>query len=173
MKTTKIFVLIMSIASAAFAQSGSATNGAEMASLRAEVQRLRGLLPDQAHAMKDVGYHFSNLWFAGEKQNWPLAEFYLGESHSHLKWAIRIIPVRKTPQGEDLRLEDLLAVFEKTSLKKLQDAVAAKNPESFRNSYEQMMTSCYSCHVAAGKPYLRLKVPEHPEVSVIDFTPKP
>jgi len=27
------------------------------------------LLPDQSHAMTDVGYHFANLWFAGDKEN--------------------------------------------------------------------------------------------------------
>ena len=30
-----------------------------------------GLLPDQSHAMVDVGYHFANLWFAADKENWP------------------------------------------------------------------------------------------------------
>ena len=48
-------------------KSGDATN--EVAQLRAEIERLKGLVPDQAHAMKDVGYHFANLWFAGQKAN--------------------------------------------------------------------------------------------------------
>jgi len=30
-----------------------------------------------------VGYHFANLWFAAEKQNWPLANYYLEEKRSH------------------------------------------------------------------------------------------
>ena len=34
-------------------------------------------MPDQSHAMKDVAYHFTNLWFAGQKQNWPLARVLL------------------------------------------------------------------------------------------------
>jgi len=53
--------------------------------LELEVNRLKGLLPDQSHAMKDVAYHFANLWFAGKAANWPLAEFYLGETKSHLE----------------------------------------------------------------------------------------
>src|SRR4051812_23606399 len=36
--------------------------------------------PDQSHVMADVGYHFANLWFAAEKQNWPLANYYLSET---------------------------------------------------------------------------------------------
>src|SRR5438477_13058917 len=62
----------------------------DMAALRAAIEQLKGKVPDQSHAMKDVGYHFANLWFAGQKKNWPLAKFYLDETRSHLKWAVRI-----------------------------------------------------------------------------------
>src|SRR2546427_8391049 len=41
---------------------------------------------DQSHVMADVGYHFANLWFAADKQNWPLANYYLSETRSHLRW---------------------------------------------------------------------------------------
>ena len=77
---------------------------AEIAGLNAEIEQLKGWTPDQSHVMKDVGYHFANLSFAGQQQNWPLATFYLTEMRSHLKWAVRIIPVRQTQPGEaDLR----------------------------------------------------------------------
>ena len=51
------------------------TSSAEVIVLRAEVDRLKGLIPSQSHAMADVGYHFANCWFAGQKKNWPLAQF--------------------------------------------------------------------------------------------------
>src|SRR5437763_14012235 len=44
---------------------------ADVAALQAEIARLKGIVPDQSHAMKDVAYHFANLWFAAQKQNWP------------------------------------------------------------------------------------------------------
>ena len=59
-----------------------------------DVTRLKSIATDQSHVMADVGYHFANLWFAGEKRNWPLAKFYLDETRSHLRWAVRVIPVR-------------------------------------------------------------------------------
>ena len=37
----------------------------DLAALKAELTRLKGMVPDQSHAMSDVGYHYSNLWFAG------------------------------------------------------------------------------------------------------------
>lgn len=148
-------------------------NHPEIVALKAEIERLKGIVPDQSHAMKDVGYHFTNLWFAAQKENWPLADFYLSETRSHLHWAVRIIPVRKTPQGAELPLADLLETFEKTTLKQLQESVGAKDAASFRVNYQQMLNNCYACHVAAGKPYLRLKIPAQPEASIIEFAPSP
>jgi hypothetical protein len=175
MKALLLFALLGTHASLACAQSNPPkdANEATVAALKAEIDRLKSIVPDQSHAMKDVGDHFTNLWFAAQKENWPLAEFYLAETRSHLHWAVRIIPVRKTPQGADLRLADLLDGFETTTLKQMQDSVTARDLEKFRSQYQQMLTNCHACHVAAGKPYLRLKIPEHPESAIIDFTPSP
>jgi hypothetical protein len=72
----------------------SPRSDSEIAPLREEVARLRRLVPSQSHAMQDVSYHYTNLWFAGQKANWPLAQFYLNETRSHISWAVRIIPKR-------------------------------------------------------------------------------
>src|SRR5262245_34730809 len=74
----------------ALAQAPAATPSdvaTELAALKKEIEILKGKVPDQSHAMKDVAYHFTNLWFAGQNQNWPLAKFYCDETRSHLKWA--------------------------------------------------------------------------------------
>src|SRR5882672_3761446 len=103
-----LFVVLPLLLQRGEAQAQSATkpttNAVDMAALQAELALVKSQLPDQAHAMADVGYHFANLWFAGQKKNWPLAKFFLDEARSHLKWAVRIIPIRKTKAGEvDLR----------------------------------------------------------------------
>lgn len=157
--------------SAAGAPAADATN--ELAALKAEVERLKGLVPDQSHAMKDVGYHFANLWFAAGKKNWPLADFYASETRAHLRWAVRIIPVRKDAQGSPVRLGEILDSIERTALKELQDSVKARDAERFTPAYRQMMDSCYACHVASGKPYLRLQIPPAPEAPIINFDPAP
>ena len=145
----------------------------DVAALKAEVERLKGLVPDQSHAMKDVGYHFANLWFAAQKKNWPLADFYAAETRSHLRWAVRIIPVRKDPQGNEIRLLDILDPIERTALKQLQDTIKAGDGAKFTVAYKQMMDSCYSCHLLSGKPYLRLQIPQQPEAPIIQFDPAP
>jgi hypothetical protein len=145
----------------------------EVAALKADIERLKGMVPDQSHAMKDVAYHFANLWFAAQSKNWPLAEFYWAETRSHLRWAVRIIPVRKDPQGQDIRLADILDPIEKTTLEEVHRTIREQNGEQFPEAYQQMLGSCYACHVAAGKPFLRLQIPQQPEVPIIRFEPEP
>jgi hypothetical protein len=153
--------------------ASAAELSAEVAALRAEIERLKGIVPDQSHAMKDVAYHFANLWFAVQHKNWPLAEFYWAETRSHLRWAVRIIPVRKDPQGKEIRLADILEPIEKTALEEVHKTIREQNGEQFPEAYTQMLASCYSCHVAAGKPFLRLQIPQQPEVPIIRFEPVP
>lgn len=155
--------------SAVATKPADATN--EIAALRAEVNRLKGIMPDQSHAMKDVAYHFGNLWFAGQKTNWPLAEFYWSETRSHLRWAVRIIPVRKDAQGNEIRLQEILDPIDKTSLQQVGDAIKAKDSARFVEAYKQMLDSCYACHLASAKPFLKLQIPQQSEVPIINFEP--
>jgi len=138
--------------------------------LQNELAVVKGKLPDQSHAMKDVGYHFANLWFAGRKQNWPLARFYLDEARSHLRWAVRIIPVRKTKAG-DLELKGILEAVDNTLLSAVQKAIEDRDAAKFAVAYKGTIEGCYSCHKAAEKPYLRPQIPDRPEASIIDFDP--
>jgi hypothetical protein len=142
-----------------------------VAALRAEIEQLKGKVPDQSHAMKDVGYHFANLWFAGQKRNWPLAKFYLDETRSHLKWAVRIIPVRKTKAGE-VDLRGILESVDNTLLSEIQKAIERQDVKKFGDTYRQSIEGCYSCHKASEKPYLRPQIPEQPEVRIINFDPE-
>jgi hypothetical protein len=144
----------------------------DLESLAAEVEVLKGRLPDQSHAMADVGYQFGNLWFAGRKENWPLAEFYWKETRSHLAWAVRIIPKRKDSAGREIDLPAILQALENSPLKQLGEAIAAKDRPGFEKAYRFTLEGCYACHKASDKPYLRPQVPDAPEVKVINFDPQ-
>jgi hypothetical protein len=140
--------------------------------MAAQVEMLKGLVPDQAHIMADVGYHFSNLWFAARAENWPLAEFYHNETKSHLRWAVRAKPIRKDNQGRDINLNNILEAFENSQLTQLKQAIDSKDRAAFERVYKESLTSCYSCHKASDKPYLRPQIPTEPETRMINFDPK-
>ena len=143
----------------------------DLVALKADVDRLKGMITDQSHVMADVAYHYSNLWFAGQKENWPLAQFYADEVRAHLRWAVRVIPVRKDPKGVEIKLADVLGPIETGNLEALRKTIAAKDKAQFEPAYRAMLESCYACHMAVGKPYLQLQVPEHPEAPIINMMP--
>ena len=143
----------------------------ELTALKTEVARLKGIVPDQAHAMADVGAHYTNLWFAGHNENWPLAQFCLDETKSHLRWAVRIIPKRKDAEGREIDLQGILTALEGTMLKDLDAAIKEKDRAKFEAGYKLQLEGCMACHKASNKPYLRLHVPEKADAGILEFRP--
>lgn len=140
--------------------------------LEARIKALEAVIPDQAHIMADVGDHFANLWFAGTAANWPLADFYLNETKSHLKWAVRRIPIRKDNKGQEINLTAILEAFENSQLAQLKRTIDGKDEPAFEKVYRESLTMCYSCHKATDKPYLRPRVPAEPASPIINFDPR-
>lgn len=138
-----------------------------------EITTLKTLLPDQSHAMADVAYHMTNAWFAGREKNWPLAGFYLDETAGHIGWAVRIKPARKGPDQKDFPLQPYADALVKGPLAELKAAVDKQDGAGFEKAYETTLGACYACHVASGKPYLRLRIPEVPAASIVQFAPAP
>jgi hypothetical protein len=143
----------------------------DAAALKAQIDALRGLVPSQSHAMADVDYHFANLWFAAKNSNWPLAEFYLNETRSHLNWAVRIRPVRRLSSGGEFDLRPMLQGIENSSLAELKISIDGHDHKAFETAYRQTINACYACHTAAEKPYLRPHIPEAPATRMIDLRP--
>jgi cytochrome c553 len=136
--------------------------------LRADVARLKANAPSQSHTMADVGYHWTNLWFAAEKKNWPLAQFYFEESRAHILWTIQLRPVRKGPDGNDVNLVPIFESIDTSAFKAVADAIQAQNSTAFTAAYRETLQACYGCHKTSGKPYLRPMVPTEPGQSIIN-----
>ena len=141
----------------------------DVSAIKEDVDAMKRLLPDQAHGMADVDYHFANLWFAAQNGNWPLAAFYLNETRSHLNWVVRMRPVRKLSAGDELDLRPILLSLENTELAGTMAAIDKRDHGTFEVAYRGIMARCYGCHVAAEKPFLRLRIPEAPATRMIDL----
>jgi len=144
---------------------GQATKPAGYAS---DIDRLKDLVPSQSHTMSDVGSHWTNLWFAAEKKNWPLAQFYFEESRAHILWTIQLRPVRKGPDGNDVNLVPIFESIDTSAFKAVADAIQAQNSTAFTAAYRETLQACYGCHKTSGKPYLRPMVPTEPGQSIIN-----
>jgi hypothetical protein len=150
--------------------SGASTAGSDLAAMRAEVDRLKSLVPGQSVAMTQVAYNFNNLWFAVHARNWPLAQFYFGDTRGRLRWALRITPKRKISTGE-IELQPILDGLENNQLAKLGETIANKDIPQFEAAYRATLEGCHGCHAASEKPYLELQVPTAPAEPMIRFAP--
>jgi hypothetical protein len=142
----------------------------QLEELRAEVKKLQELVPDQAAIMSHVGYHWSNLWFAIEREHWTLADFYLSETRNNVKWAVRAKPFRKV--GKDtINLGEIAQALDNAQFTEMKLAIGKKDKEACIKLYDGTLSICYGCHKASDKPYLRPQRPTAPEVRAINFDP--
>ncbi|MBV8154335.1 MAG: hypothetical protein JOY98_07940 [Candidatus Eremiobacteraeota bacterium] len=143
----------------------------DLTALSNDVARLKSIVPSNSHIMEDVSFHYSNLWFAGQKKNWPLATFYFNETRNHIKWLTTKSPTTKTPAGEVVNLQGIFDGLDTSSLAMLKKSIDDKNSDEFTSAYKLMLDGCYSCHKSAGRPYLHPVIPTVPPQSIITYTP--
>src|SRR5215470_15933978 len=143
-------------------QAKAETAKIDLTAVNNDVARLKSITPSNSHIMEDVSFHYSNLWFAGQKKNWPLAMFYYNESRNHIKWLITKSPTTKTPDGEVVNLQGIFDGLDTSSLPMLKKTIDDKNLGDFTAAYKLMLDGCYSCHKSAGRPYLHPVVPTVP-----------
>ena len=154
------------------AQAPSQDTAAALAAMQADIAHLKDVVPSQSHTMADVAYHFSNVWFAGKKSNWALAAFNLRETRQHIRWTIRVRPVRKLGDSP-VELQPIWDTIDNGVMNNLQKAIDEKDVDKFETAYKRILTACYACHQAAGLPYLRPVIPSAPPQTIISFDPVP
>ena len=82
---------------------------ANPATMQADVAHLKDIIPPNSHPMVEVGMLAANLWFAGEKKNWPLANYYLNEMRNRIRWEVHLNP---GPKGADGNPVDMQSIFD-------------------------------------------------------------
>ena len=175
--TSRISAVTPAAAPAAPAAAPSAAKDAapggpmDPAALTAEVTRLRGVAPSASVAMADVGFHWSNLWFAGQAGNWPLANYYFSEARNHIRWLIRINPMPKGPTGDLVDLQGIFDGLDTTTFKNVKDVIDKKDGARFEAVYRQSLEGCYSCHKSVGRAYLRPQVPATVPQPIVNLNP--
>ncbi len=144
---------------------------ANPATMQADVARLKEIIPPHSHPMVEVGMFAANLWFAGEKKNWPLADYYLNEARNRIRWEVRLYP---DPKGADGSTVDMQAIFDgidNGTLPKVKKAIEMKDSALFAAEYKHLLEDCYSCHKAIARPYLRPMVPVSGAQPIINLDP--
>src|SRR5262245_27977448 len=95
-----------------------------MESLPEEVARLKALVPSNSHMMMDVQWHWTNLWFAGQAKNWPLAQYYFNETRGHIQWFVKKSPTLRSagPEKEEVNIAGIFDGIDTSSLTDVKNA---------------------------------------------------
>jgi hypothetical protein len=139
--------------------------------IQADVARLKDITPPNSHPMVDVAMFSANIWFAGQKKNWPLANYYLGEMRNRMRWEVKLNPGPKGADGNPVDMQSIYDGIDKGSLTALTQVIAMKDSQQFPAAYKHLLEDCYSCHKTAGRPYLRPMVPVTGAQPIVNLDP--
>ena len=140
-------------------------------SLAADVTQLKAIQPSNSHIMMDVQFHWTNLWFAAQKKDWAFALYQFNEMRGHIQWLIRKSPTIRAQDGTDVDIKGIFDGIDTSSLADVKTAIEKKDSAKFPAVYKTMIESCYSCHKAVGRPYLRPMIPTGQVMTVINLDP--
>jgi hypothetical protein len=140
-------------------------------SLAADVAQLKAIQPSNSHIMMDVQFHWTNLWFAAQKKDWEFAQYQFNEMRGHIQWLMRKSPIIRAQDGTDVDVKSIFDGVDTSSLADVKAAIEKKDSVKFAAAYKTMIESCYSCHKAVGRPYLRPMIPTAPAMTAINLDP--
>jgi len=112
--------------------------------------------PGFGEFMSSIQVHHAKLWFAGENQNWKLADFEMHE----IGEAIDAIQQYQTEREESKKVSML-----SPALAAVKDAIQKQSPALFNSSYHLLTATCNNCHKAVNFEFNIVKIPETPPFS--------
>ncbi len=146
------------------------TSVASTAALEAEIAKLKSdvddLKPGLGEIMGVIQQHHAKMYYAATKDNWPLADYELGEIQESLDDAVKFNPTFKGAP-----VADLVPSLTKASLAQVHDAIAKKDKKAFLSAYNSLSSSCSNCHKAANHPFIQIQTPTDAQFSDQKFTP--
>jgi len=116
--------------------------------------------PGFGEFMGSIQIHHEKLWFAGQNNNWKLADFEIHE----MEEALDNLKDYCADRPETKSISMIYAPV--NSLKK---AIEQKNPTTFAQGFVDLTNSCNSCHIATRHEFNIIKIPTAPPFSNQEF----
>lgn len=116
--------------------------------------------PGFGEFMSGIQAHHAKLWYAGQNQNWKLADF---EVHEIME-LIQDIKTYETERKESKEIDMIDPVLDSVN-----NAIQQKNPIQFRSSFILLTNTCNDCHKAVKFNFNVVKIPDFQQFSNQDF----
>src|SRR5258705_1320921 len=106
--------------------------------------------PGFGEFMSGIQTHHAKLWFAGQNQNWPLADFEVHEIKEALDDVQRFCSDR--PEVKAIGMIDPL-------IDSVSSAIQQKNLQLFKNSFVLLTNTCNKCHQSTEHGFNVVTIP--------------
>ncbi len=103
-----------------------------------------------SRTMIEVSYRYSELYWAGQDQNWQYADHQLEHLLETLEDGLKRRPIR-AESAED---------FLKNTIPNMQSAIEAQDQEIFMKGFHALTSGCNACHAKEGESYIQVQIPE-------------
>jgi hypothetical protein len=118
--------------------------------------------PGFGEFMSGIQTHHAKLWFAGQNQNWPLADFEVHEIQEALEDVQKFCSDR--PEVKAIGMIN-------PAIDSVTNAIQQKNPQLFNTSFVLLTHTCNNCHKATEHGFNVVTLPNNLPVSNQDFKP--
>jgi hypothetical protein len=133
----------------------------------ARLQALEERFTPGLHSMMvELAMRHASVWFAGEAQNWELADYM---AHELAEVAERVSEVH--PEYEGIPVATLMARIALPVIEELEAAVDARDHGAFIAAYDRLTTSCNACHTASERAAIVIQRPATPPLTNLRYTP--
>ena len=112
--------------------------------------------PGLGEFMSGIQVHHEKLWFAGNAQNWQLADF---EIHEIME---AVDDIKKYAAD---RPETKSIIMLQPAIDSLNNSIQQKNVQSFKQSFLMLTNSCNNCHKEVNYDFNKIKIPDTPPFS--------
>jgi len=116
--------------------------------------------PGLGEFMTGIQLHHAKLWFAGQNQNWPLADFEIHEIQESLDDIDEFCKDR--PEVKSIGML-------RPTIDSVTNSIQQKNLQLFEKSFSLLTTTCNNCHKATDHGFNVVTIPTSPPVSNQDF----
>jgi hypothetical protein len=109
--------------------------------------------PGFGEFMSGIQVHHAKLWFAGQNENWKLADFEIHE-------IMELLDDIQKYQSD--RKESKMISLLNPALDSVSAAIGQRNPKNFKNSFLLLTNTCNNCHKEVKYEFNVVKIPDTP-----------
>lgn len=98
--------------------------------------------------MLEVDHRYGELYFAGQDRNWEYAAYQIEEIEEALEAGLQRRPARAQS-----------AAMLDPALEAVEEAISARDPAAFEETFERLTATCNACHLAEDVGFIHVAAP--------------